>query len=99
MKAHVVVTSYSIASSEHGAYVADAKDEGKGKSKAKKDSSDSDGGSGSESDSDSSAIGKTLVAKKKAAAKKPAKNALFKVKWWRIVLGEIEIPNVYKTVG
>lgn len=91
MKAHVVVTSYSIVSSEHGVFAANAKDEtkGKSKSKGKKDSSDSDEASESGgSDSDSSAIGKTLVAKKKTATrKKPAKDALFRVKWWRIVLG------------
>ncbi|KAF7982840.1 hypothetical protein HWV62_25802 [Athelia sp. TMB] len=90
MKAHVVVTSYSIVSSEHGAYAADAKDDTKGKAKAKntKNLSDSDDASESGSDSDSSAIGKTLVAKKKAAPKKVAKDALFRIKWWRIVLDE-----------
>ena len=93
MKAHVVVTSYSIVSSEHGAYAADAKDETKGKAKAKntKNLSDSDDASESGSDSDSSAIGKTLVGKKKAAPKKAAKDALFRIKWWRIVLGRRDI--------
>lgn len=94
MRAHVVVTSYSIVSSEHGVYAADAKDETKGKSKSKSkkqtlDSSDDDDASGSRSDSDSSAVGKTLKTKARAAPrKKAAKDALFRVKWWRIVLGK-----------
>ena len=93
----MVVTSYSIVASEHGAFKPDAKDEGKAKGKSKKkDLSDSE--SDDELDnSDSSAenFGKTLVPKKKKAApRKQAKDALFRIKWWRIVLGKITPPFV-----
>lgn len=76
-KAHVVVTSYSIVSSEHASYDPPAKNEGKKKAGQSKKSQilDSD-----DSDSD---VGHTL---KKRATKK--KDALFRVKWWRIVLGK-----------
>ena len=70
------MTSYSIVSSEHATFAPSAKDEGK--SKKKQTTLD-------ESDDDSSddSVGKTL---KKRATKK--KDALFRVKWWRIVLGK-----------
>lgn len=88
----MVVTSYSIVASEHGAFKPDAKDESKGKSKAKakkQDSSDSDDYSDGDDPSDSSAnFGKTLTKKPSASSrKKQAKDALFRIKWWRIVLG------------
>ncbi|KAH8101775.1 SNF2 family N-terminal domain-containing protein [Cristinia sonorae] len=73
--AHVVVTSYSIVTSEHGAFAPNAKDESKSK---KKQTTLDD----SDDDSDDSVIGKTL---KKTTKKK---DALFRVKWWRIVLDE-----------
>jgi SNF2 family DNA or RNA helicase len=92
-QAHVVVTSYSIVASEHGAFKPDAKNEGKAKSKSKKkkDASDSDDDDDDSDDSDSSGggFGKTLAKKKKTTSKKQAKDALFRIKWWRIVLGEI----------
>lgn len=96
-RAHVVVTSYSILSSEHGAFIPDAKDEGKGKGKTKKKgSSDSDDGDEvDEIDSDSSSnFGRTLTKKKSAPARKTqVKDALFRVKWWRIVLGKFIMRN------
>ncbi|KAA1474425.1 hypothetical protein DENSPDRAFT_882790 [Dentipellis sp. KUC8613] len=83
-RAHVVVTSYNTVSSEYAAYTPDAKDESKPKKSQKKKSVDSD----SESDELSSeTFGRTLKAKK-SAPKGKQKNALFKVKWWRIVLDE-----------
>jgi hypothetical protein len=92
----VVVTSYSIVSSEHGAFKPDAKDEGKGKGKAKtkkKDASDSDSDDldddSDNSDSSAENFGRTLAKKKKPTSKKQAKDALFRIKWWRIVLGVI----------
>jgi hypothetical protein len=91
----VVVTSYSIVASEHGAFKPDAKNEGKTKgktkAKAKKDSSDSEDGDDDSDNSDSSTenFGKTLTKKKKPTSKKPAKDALFHVKWFRIVLGAL----------
>ncbi|TFY65094.1 hypothetical protein EVG20_g5717 [Dentipellis fragilis] len=83
--AHVVVTSYNTVSSEYAAYTPDAKDESKAKKKSqKKKSLDSD----SESDELSSeTFGRTLKAKK-PASKSKQKDALFRVKWWRIVLDE-----------
>jgi hypothetical protein len=59
-------------------------------SKTKKKQADTD--SDDASSDDSANFGKTLQAKraaKTAMKKKPAKkrNALFEVKWWRIVLG------------
>ncbi|KAI0320422.1 SNF2 family N-terminal domain-containing protein [Amylostereum chailletii] len=84
-RAHVVITSYAIVSSEHGSYVPDAKDESKGKSKSKskKDDSDSD-----ELESESEHFGRAIASKKKPAAKRSVKDALFRVKWFRIVLDE-----------
>ncbi|KAG0693585.1 SNF2 family N-terminal domain-containing protein [Suillus ampliporus] len=73
--AHVVVTSYSIVASEFATFAPPAKDESKSKSKSKKAASDSD------SDSDS------VVTKKKPGRAK-GKDALFHVKWFRIVLDE-----------
>ncbi|KAG2134132.1 SNF2 family N-terminal domain-containing protein [Suillus clintonianus] len=75
--AHVVVTSYSIVASEYATFAPPAKDESKSKSKSKKASSQSDSGS----DSDD------VVTKKKPGRAK-GKDALFRVKWFRIVLDE-----------
>lgn len=93
--AHVVVTSYSIVASEHGTYQSSAKDETtKSKKKGKgKVSSDSDSDDDDDDDSDSEKnFGKTVLGKKKApkyaSAKKAGKDALFRIKWWRIVLDE-----------
>jgi len=72
MSAHVVVTSYTIVSSEYATFAPPAKDEAKSKSKSKKAASDSD--------SDD------VVVKKKPGRAK-GKDALFRVKWFRIVLG------------
>ncbi|KAG1773596.1 SNF2 family N-terminal domain-containing protein [Suillus placidus] len=75
--AHVVVTSYSIVASEYATFAPPAKDESKSKSKSKKAASQS----GSDSDSDE------VVTKKKPGRAK-GKDALFRVKWFRIVLDE-----------
>ncbi|OCH84032.1 hypothetical protein OBBRIDRAFT_799429 [Obba rivulosa] len=77
-RAHVVITSYSTVASEYGTFSGSAKDESKSKSKSKNADNPDD-------DSDSSkVIGRTI--KKRSSAKK--KDALFHVKWWRIVLDE-----------
>ncbi|KAJ3534788.1 hypothetical protein NM688_g7079 [Phlebia brevispora] len=77
-KAHVVVTSYSIVANEYAAFAPESKDESKSKSKkSKKDA---------EEDDDSDSDGVTRKKKTSRATKK--KDALFKVKWWRIVLDE-----------
>ncbi|KAI0364994.1 hypothetical protein BV20DRAFT_955118 [Pilatotrama ljubarskyi] len=75
-RAHIVVTSYSVVTSEYGAYN-QGKDESKPKSKKGKNS-DSD-------DSDSDTIGKRMKA---APRRGKVKDALFRVKWWRVVLDE-----------
>lgn len=82
-QAHVVVTSYSVLSSEHGSYLNGQVDKAHKKSKAKKASSSD------EDTDDSSNFGRALARKKKATAKpKKILDALFHVKWWRIVLDE-----------
>ncbi|KAH9830624.1 SNF2 family N-terminal domain-containing protein [Rhodofomes roseus] len=77
-RAHVVVTSYTIVSSEHGVYT------GGGTNKAPKKKQSLD-----DSDSDSS-VGSSLPARKttRRAATKAKKDALFRVRWWRTVLDE-----------
>lgn len=86
-------------SSEHGTFTSasNAKDASKSKSKSKSkkaaiDSEDEDE-SDSGSDSDDSLV-KALKAKKRAppakgGKKKPTMDALFRLNWWRIVLGEL----------
>ncbi|KAI0768279.1 SNF2 family N-terminal domain-containing protein [Trametes elegans] len=77
-RAHIVVTSYSVVTSEYGVFM-QGKDESKRKGKGKKKGdSDSD-------DSDSDSIMKRLKA---APRKGKTKDALFRVKWWRVVLDE-----------
>ncbi|KAH9034929.1 SNF2 family N-terminal domain-containing protein [Lactarius hengduanensis] len=84
-RAHVVVTSYAIVASEYAASHPEAKDESKSKktNSTQKDESRSDSGSEAEH------FGRTLASKKKStSAKGKKKDALFNVKWWRIVLDE-----------
>lgn len=77
-QAHVVVTSYSIVASEYATFAPEAKDESKSKkSKSKAMAAASD------FDSDSS----EGLTKKLASTKRNGKDALFRVKWFRIVLG------------
>jgi SNF2 family DNA or RNA helicase len=84
-RAHVVVTSYAIVASEYAASQPEAKDESKAKKNNKKDESRPD----SDSDSEADHFGRTLASKKKSTAPKGKKrDALFKVRWWRIVLDE-----------
>ena len=81
--ADVVITSYNIVTSEHGIFQPDIKDEANGKTKAKPKSA-----SASDSDSGLDGIAKHLQKNKKPAKKSAkAKDALFRVKWWRIILG------------
>ncbi|OBZ66360.1 hypothetical protein A0H81_13586 [Grifola frondosa] len=76
--AHVVITSYSIVTSEHGAYAPSAKDESKSsKSKVKKTQ-----------DSDSNGPDSDIAQVLKNAKRKKQKDALFHMQWWRIVLDE-----------
>ena len=83
-RAHVVITSYAIVGSEHGVFDPKVKDESKNKNKKGSSSK-----AGSSSGSDSDHFGRTLGSKKKpATASGKKKDALFRVKWWRIVLDE-----------
>ncbi|KAH9996318.1 SNF2 family N-terminal domain-containing protein [Russula vinacea] len=84
-RAHVVITSYAIVSSEHGTFEPKVKDE----SKSKKGGNNSKTESSSDSDFEADHFGRTLVNKKKPAITSgKKKDALFRVKWWRIVLDE-----------
>ncbi|KAH8112239.1 P-loop containing nucleoside triphosphate hydrolase protein [Phellopilus nigrolimitatus] len=84
-RAHVVITSYSVLSSEYGAFEKRQLEKASAKSKSRsKDSSDDDDDD-SLSD-ETSNFGRT-VAKKKASGKpKKIMDALFHLKWWRIAL-------------
>jgi SNF2 family DNA or RNA helicase len=83
-RAHVVITSYAIVSSEHGTFDPKVKDESK-----QKKGSNSKTESGSDSDSEADHFGRTLGNKKKSGTTSgKKKDALFRVKWWRIVLDE-----------
>ncbi|SRR5712692_1685453 len=84
-RAHVVITSYAIVSSEHGVFNPAVKDESKKKNKK---GSSSKAESSSDSDSEADHFGRTLGNKKKSATSGKRKDALFRVKWWRIVLDE-----------
>ena len=78
-QAHVVVTSYTIVASEYATFAPETKDESKSKkSKSKAMIAASD------SDSDSEGFTKKFAAKKRTGK---LKDALFQVKWFRIVLG------------
>ncbi|TFY74691.1 hypothetical protein EWM64_g9322 [Hericium alpestre] len=83
-RAHVVVSSYNTVASEFASWKPDAKDESAPKKKAsKKKQVDSE----SESDELDEGFGRTIK-KKSTASKRNTKDALFRVKWWRIVLDE-----------
>ncbi|TFK32090.1 SNF2 family N-terminal domain-containing protein [Crucibulum laeve] len=91
---HVVVTTYDVVKSEYDAYSPSAKNESKAKGKSKTlDESDDD--------DDAEHFGRTLAAKgaKKTGKAKAPKNALFNVKWWRIVLDEAHNIKNVKTKG
>ncbi|KIJ59865.1 hypothetical protein HYDPIDRAFT_117943 [Hydnomerulius pinastri MD-312] len=85
-QAHVVVTSYSTVASEYSTF-APAKDESGSKSKSKAKSKMMAGASDSDSDS-SEGFTKKLMAKKATGRAGKTKDALFQVKWFRIVLDE-----------
>lgn len=73
-RAHIVVTTYQIVAQEYQVYQSDPKN-----------------AAGGSSDDDSDDFGGTLLKKKpktRAKKKAEAKNALFRVRWWRIVLDE-----------
>lgn len=73
-----MVTTYDTAKSEFGVFSPPAKDESK-KGKSTKTPA------GSDDDSDSDAG--HLIRKKVTKSKAKPKDALFRIKWWRVVLG------------
>lgn len=80
-RAHVVITTYDTLKSEYNTYVG-PDTEGKGKAKAKKASVvDSDS-------SDAEHFGRTLQKNAPKKSAKAKKEALFKLSWFRIILGE-----------
>ena len=83
------MTSYTVVSSEHSTYLEATAPQDKSKPKKKGNSKGSD----SENDSDDSAehFGRTVVKRgaRKTASKKKLMHALFGVRWWRIVLGQL----------
>ena len=83
-KAHVVITTYSTAASEYAASGLGAADETnmKGKSKKKKSAADSDD---DDDDSSSESFGSSV---KTRGSRKKAADALYHIKWWRVVLGK-----------
>lgn len=89
-KAHVVITTYATAASEYNTYKPDVADESNSKSKHKKKFRAEDY---SDDDSESDSFGSSVKKSKKSSKKKNA-DALFRVKWWRIVLGNVFIVQV-----
>jgi len=80
-KYRVVVTTYDTVKSEYESHSPSAKDESAAKKKTKKAAVDSS------DDSEHETFGRTI---KKPAKKAVAKKcALYDVKWWRVVLGEV----------
>jgi hypothetical protein len=84
-QAHVVVTSYPTVASEYATFAPEAKDESGFKSKSKSKSK-----AASDPDSDSSeGFTKKLMTNKRGTGRAgKTKDALFYVKWFRIVLGK-----------
>ena len=80
------VTSYSVLASEHAAFLQREIDEKAAKKKNTDDASDSD-------DSDPP-FGRTVAKKAPTNKSKKVMDALFQVKWWRIVLGKFALPSL-----
>ena len=82
----MVITSYNTVASEYAAYTPTSKDESKSK-KSKKD----DSGSAEDSDDSIDEIRKHLQKNKSKPATRATKtkDALFRLKYWRIVLGKL----------
>ncbi|KAF9045436.1 SNF2 family N-terminal domain-containing protein [Panaeolus papilionaceus] len=89
---HVVVTTYDTVRNEYESFAPSAKDESKASTtKAKKNDDDDD------SDSEAENFGRTLA--KKPVKKGNKRDALFHVKWFRIVLDEAHNIKNHKTKG
>ncbi|TEB32621.1 hypothetical protein FA13DRAFT_1731108 [Coprinellus micaceus] len=92
-KHHVVVTTYDTVKSEYETYLPPAKDEGQAKLKLKSKSAP---GVSSDSEDSDDIVKKLKNKKSKAAAKK---DALFRIKYWRVVLDEAHTIKNAKTKG
>ena len=80
-----MITSYQIVASEFAAYAGEAKDEAKS-NKSKKTQQDSDSDAGSDDSVDfRKHLQKNKITVSRASKKK---DALFRLKYWRIVLGD-----------
>lgn len=75
---NIVVTTYDTVKSEYAAFVPEAKNESKSKERQNQEDSDSD---------EAEDFGRNVRKSAASGSKKKAKNALFHVKWFRIVLG------------
>lgn len=82
------ITSYSSLASEHATFSSNTEVKDASKSKGKKDSNDDEGESFGSDDSLTKAIKKRAPAAK-GGKKKPPMDALFRLNWWRIVLGMV----------
>lgn len=87
-KHHVIVTTYDTVKSEYEAYLPAAKDEGQAKLKLKSKSK----AAGVSSDSEDSDDIVTRLKKKKGGKAVAKKDALFRIRYWRVVLGETSVP-------
>ncbi|KAK7040722.1 hypothetical protein VNI00_009628 [Paramarasmius palmivorus] len=84
-KAHVVVTTYDTLKSEHASFDPSAKETKASKSKTKK----SAGADSDDSSSEGEHFGRSLKSKAKGSSGKgKTKDALFRVRWFRVVLDE-----------
>lgn len=81
------MTTYDTVKSEYETYLPPAKDEGQAKLKLKSKSAP---GASSDSEDSDDIVNKLKTKKGKAAAKK---DALFRIKYWRVVLGKFSPSN------
>lgn len=80
--AHVVVTTYDVVKSEYDSYNPSTKNMSKSKTKSKTPTN-ADGDDSDTSDN----FGRTVMSKTVKSKTTRKKDALFRVRWWRIVLG------------